>query len=56
VSEFWQPARFQYVSGIDYDIHDPFTDGYNQMMIHNWMAKGGFPGLHPAGDENIKVL
>ena len=29
VSEFWQPARFSYTSGIDYDIHNPWTDGFN---------------------------
>lgn len=28
-SEFWQPARYTYSSGIDYDIHNPYTDGYN---------------------------
>lgn len=54
--EFWQPARFSYGSGIDYDIHNPYTDGYNQMMVRNWMAKGGFPGIHPDGKSSIKVL
>lgn len=54
--EFWQPARFSYTTGIDYDIHNPYTDGYNQMMVRNWMAKGGFPGIHPDGKSSIKVL
>jgi len=49
VQEYWQPARFHYTSGIDYDIHDPYTDGFNRMMIKNWMAKGGHSGLHPDG-------
>lgn len=49
VQEFWQPARYQYTSGIDYDIHDPYTDGFNQMMVRNWMAKGGFGALSPDG-------
>jgi hypothetical protein len=56
VSEFWQPARFQYQSGIDYDIHNPYTDGFNHMMTTNWMAKGGFGALHPDGKSQIKVL
>lgn len=47
VSEFWQPARYQYQSGIDYDIHNPYTDGFNQIMVHNWRADGGFQALHP---------
>jgi hypothetical protein len=55
-SEFWQPARFTYSSGIDYDIHNPYTDAFNQMMVRNWMAKGGMPALHPDGKSNIKVL
>lgn len=36
VSEFWQPARFKAQSGIDYDIHEPFTDGFNKFMMNNW--------------------
>jgi len=49
VDEYWQPARFHASSGIDYDIHNPYTDGFNNSMIRNWMAKGGFPALHPDG-------
>lgn len=49
VSEFWGPARFQAQSGIDYDIHNPYTDGLNQMMLREWMAKGGFGHMHPDG-------
>ena len=56
VSEFWQPARFSFQTGIDYDIHNPYTDGYNQMMVRNWMAKGGFGAIHPDGKSQIKVL
>jgi len=33
VSEFWQPARFNYQGGIDYDVHEPFTDAFNKMMV-----------------------
>lgn len=33
VSEFWQPARFNYTGGLDYDVHEPFTDAFNKMMM-----------------------
>jgi hypothetical protein len=35
-SEFWQPARFKVQTGIDYDVHEPFTDGFNKMMNSKW--------------------
>lgn len=40
VSEFWQPARFNYHSGLDYDIHEPFTDGFNKFLTSKWSAPG----------------
>jgi hypothetical protein len=39
VSEFWQPARFNYQGGIDYDVHQPFTDAFNHFMVSNWASK-----------------
>ena len=56
VSEFWGPARFQAQTGIDYDIHNPYTDGLNQMMLREWMAKGGYNHMHPDGKSQIKVM
>lgn len=56
VTEFWQPARYQYHGGIDYDIHNPYTDSFNQMMVTNWMAKGGSGSLSPDGKTQMKVL
>ena len=56
VQEFWQPARYHYPSGIDYDIHDPYTDGPNKMMVYNWSANAGFPGLHPDGKSSMVAL
>lgn len=56
VSEFWQPARFSYSSGLDYDIHNPWTDGFNQAMVRSWRGKGGFGALHPDGKSKIIVL
>jgi hypothetical protein len=36
VSEFWSPARFNYQGVLDYDIHQPFTDAFNNQMVSNW--------------------
>ena len=33
VSEFWSPDKHKVQTGFDYDVHDPFTDGFNQFMI-----------------------
>ena len=33
VSEFWQPARYNYQGGLDYDVHEPFTDAFNKMAM-----------------------
>ena len=51
VTEFWQPARYQYQTGIDYDIHNPYTDGFNQAMTHNWRGLGGSAATHPQGQS-----
>ena len=47
VSEFWQPARFKTQTGIDYDIHDPFTDGFNQYMNTKWSVVHGQEAYSP---------
>lgn len=41
VSEFWGPGRFMTHTGIVYDLHNPYTDAYNQSMMRNFMAKAG---------------
>jgi hypothetical protein len=46
-SEFWQPARFKTQTGIDYDVHEPFTDGFNKMMNSKWSVVQGDPAHHP---------
>lgn len=56
VSEFWAPSRFHVTTGIDYDIHNPYTDGPNLMMMKSWMAKGGYGPMHPDGKSQIKVM
>lgn len=39
VTEFWQPARFSFQGGIDYDVHEPFTDGFNKFMSTKWSSE-----------------
>ena len=36
VSEFWQPAAYHFQTGIDYDVHDPYTDAFNKPMVQSW--------------------
>jgi hypothetical protein len=47
VSEFWQPARFHYQTGIDYDVHEPFTDAFNKMMVYNTHVYQDAPEMMP---------
>lgn len=47
VSEFWQPARFKTQTGIDYDVHEPFTDGFNQFMNSKWSVEQGDAAYNP---------
>ena len=56
VSEFWQPARFNYQGGIDYDIHEPFSDGYNKFMMSLYSNVGGDPAYSSDGESHIKVV
>jgi len=46
-SEFWQPARYFTHTGIDYDIHNPYTDAYNQQMLHPFKQGVNLPAFHP---------
>lgn len=55
-SEFWQPARHHYTTGIDYDIHNPYTDAFNNMMTSVWMSKAGNNGMHPESKDTIRVV
>ena len=55
VSEFWGPARFNTTTGIDFDLHNPYSDAFAQLMLRDWMAKGGMGAFHPDGKSQIKV-
>lgn len=56
VAEFWQPARFHFPTGIDYDIHDPYTDAFNQHLVASYVGPGGFPAAHPNGKDHINIV
>lgn len=51
VSEFWQPARYQYQTGIDYDIHNPFTDGFYKQMAYKWSQEGNEQPFLPSAQD-----
>lgn len=56
VSEFWQPMRFSYQGGIDYDIHEPFTDGFNKYMMSQYHNTLPDPQFSPDGETNLKLV
>lgn len=56
VSEFWQPARFKAQTGIDYDIHEPFTDGFNKAMMQNWSTKHGQEAFSPTFKDKFTAV
>jgi hypothetical protein len=56
VQEYWQPARFYYQTGIDYDIHDPYTDAFNKRLVANYAGAGGLPAAHPSGKDNMIII
>lgn len=56
VQEFWQPARFTYHSGIDYDIHEPFTDAFNKQLVASYAGSGGLPAAHPSGKDSMIII
>ena len=57
VNEFWQPARFNYQGGIDYDVHEPFTDAFNKMMVSRFYVDNqGDPGHSPDNKTKITTV
>ncbi|MFS8160625.1 MAG: MC/SLC25 family protein [Candidatus Roizmanbacteria bacterium] len=56
VSEFWQPARFHYQGGIDYDIHDPYTDAFNKRLVATNLGKRGLAAAHPDGKDQMVMV
>ena len=54
--EFWQPARFHFQSGIDYDVHDPYTDAFNKSLVASYVGQGGLPAAHPEGKEGMVII
>lgn len=56
VSEFWQPARFNYQGGLDYDIHEPFSDGFNKFMMSKWGIVESEAAYSPDVKTQLKVV
>ena len=47
MQEFWQPARYHYPGGLDYDFHDPYTDTYKNILVRNWKVAIGDETFSP---------
>ena len=56
VSEFWQPARFNFQSGMDYDIHEPFSDGFNKFMMSKWVITESEAAYSPDQKTLLKLV
>jgi len=56
VQEYWQPARYHYQTGIDYDIHDPYTDAFNKALVASYVGTGGLAAAHPQGKQNMTII
>lgn len=57
MSEFWQPARFNYQSGLDYDVHDPYTDSFNKWMVQRFLQESEeLPEFMPEGKGSINYV
>lgn len=56
VQEFWQPARFHYQTGLDYDIHEPYTDAFNKHLVASYTGAGGLPAAHPTGKDSMIII
>lgn len=54
--EFWQPARFNYQTGIDYDIHDPYTDAFNKKLVASYTGQGGMAAASVSGKEGMIII
>ena len=56
VSEFWQPARFNYQGGLDYDVHEPFSDGFNKFMMSKWGIVESEAAYSPDIKSQLKLV
>ena len=56
VSEFWQPARFNYQGGLDYDVHEPFSDGFNKFMMTKWSIKESEAAYSPDVKTQLNIV
>lgn len=56
IQEFWQPARYHFQTGIDYDIHDPYTDAFNKHLVASYTGQGGLPAASPNGKTGLTII
>ena len=56
LQELWQPARFHFQTGIDYDIHDPYTDAFNKKLVASYVGEAGYAANHPNGKDGLIII
>lgn len=56
VSEYWQTNKYAWHGGIDYDVHDPYTDGFNKFLTTKWTGSQEPRAFHPDGKSNFVVV
>uniref|UniRef100_A0A7S3IUP8 ADP/ATP translocase n=2 Tax=Strombidium inclinatum TaxID=197538 RepID=A0A7S3IUP8_9SPIT len=54
--ELWQPAKYYVHGGIDYDIHNPYTQAFDQLMMRQFMMPIGMDSTSPNQKELLKGL
>ena len=56
VQEFWQPPRYNYHGGIDFDIHEPFTLAFHKGMVSYTKPELSVSGAnHPDRQSGVKL-
>ena len=54
--ELWQAATYKTATGIDYDIHNPYTDAFNKLMVRQTMVPIGDEATLPDQKHQLKGL
>lgn len=56
VPEFWQPPRYNYHGGIDFDIHEPFTMAFHKGAVSYTKGESTIGGAtHPNREGGVKL-
>ena len=56
VPEIWSSSGFKTHSGINYDIHDPYTDAYVKKFMATNSGYGGLAPAHPSNKQELMLI